>query len=229
MKTLYTLLILAILVPGVQAQQIQLIPSEMYAGNFEPIHRKLNYKDIQGSPYLNDELMKGYVKFKSGDSVVYFFRYNVFMDEMEYLNGEKLYAINNAREVDHIYVDGHLFYYTKYKIRNTMKEGYLERLTSGIAKLYIQYDIDFEKKEKGKSSYEKVEPDRFVEKMPNWYYSTFDGEIQNFDPNTSGLKDVFRNHYPAIKTYMKQEKLRPRKKEDLTKIFNFYSSLLEDQ
>lgn len=211
------------------AQRIELIRSEMYAGNFEPIMRKLNYDEIQGSPYLTEDLIKGYVKFKLGDSSVHFLRYNIYTEEMEYLDGQQLFVINNPKEVDFVSVAGHQFVYTNYKYRNSLKEGYLEKLFDGICKLYVQYDVDFEKRQNAKSSYDKPEPDKFVTKLPKWYFSDHSGQIINFPPDNSGIEKVTYDKYPQVKAYMKKEKLKPRKQDDLIKIFYYYNSLLKYQ
>ena len=73
-----------------------------------PVQRTLNYDDIEGSPYLDDDLIKGYIKFNLGDSSVQYLRYNVYADEMEYLEGNEVLVIENVKDLDHVYFNGRL-------------------------------------------------------------------------------------------------------------------------
>lgn len=219
------ILILVLLAGPVISQRLDEVGRELYYGAYEPISRTLNYAEIQGSPYLDDDLVKGYVKFIYGDSTVQFLRYNIYTDEVEYLADEKLLVIKNATQVHYVYVNGHWFYYKTYKFRNAFKKGFLEKLVSGHFELYVKYAVDYEKKKNPESSYEKATPDRFVRKLPTYYFAIDNGPIINFDNSKSGLEEIFREDYPEIKKLIKSEKLKLRQQEDLVKIFEYYNSL----
>lgn len=208
------------------SQRIELIRSEMYAGDFEPVQRSINYATTEGSPYLDDELISGYVKFRLTDSIVTFLRYNIFMDEMEYLEGDKLQVIDNESHLDHVYVNSHIFYYKTYKFRNAFKQGYLEKVVDGPYELYLKYEVGFEKRQNAQSSYDQPTPDRFVEKSPIWFCSIKNGPIRNFETDKTGLEEIFREDYSKIKQYVKSEKLKLRKQEDMIKLFSYYNSTL---
>jgi hypothetical protein len=203
---------------------VELIPSERYFGNFKTINRSINYENIQGSPYLDEELIQGYVKFSLGDSNVYFLRYNIYADEMEYLDGSSLKIISNPSELDHVHVNKHSFYYTTYKFRNSFKEGYLEKLVDGTVELYLKYDVDFKKYEEAKSSYHEAKPERFETGQPTWYASVENGPIKNFEVNKSGLESIFQDDYAEVQKYIKSNKLKLRKEEDVIKLFEHYNS-----
>jgi hypothetical protein len=208
-------------------QQIRLFSQEAFAGSFLPIDRTMNYSEIEGSPYLNDDLIEGYATFRLGDSAVHYLRYNIYSDEIEYLKGNQLYVIDNEEKLDRVYVDGHTFFFTPYSIRNSVKTGYLELLVSGKAKLYIKYNVDFEKAENAQSSYDKPKPPRFVNKLPQYFYSLYGAPIVDFNNDSGGLEVVGKDHYEQLKTYAKKEKLKLRKTEDLIQIFKYYNTLLE--
>ena len=225
MKT-KVLLIILLTVPAstIFGQRIETLRFEMFSGYYEPINRTLNYDDVEGSPYLDPELIKGYVKFRLGDTADYFLRYNIYADEMEYLDGDKLFVINNPDQVDVVAVNNHELYYTTYKFRNSFKKGFLEKLVDGHYALYIKYNIDYEKRKEARSSYEKPIPDRFVKKSPTWYCSIDNGPIKNFENDNSGLEELFRQDYPDVKAYIKSEKLKLRKPEDVIKLFEYFNS-----
>ena len=48
--------------------------SYTYFGDYDDIRFKLNYKDILGSPYLNDDLVIGYVVFINGDTTSHYLK-----------------------------------------------------------------------------------------------------------------------------------------------------------
>ena len=228
MKKLIILMLLVFAGKGF-AQEIRLFSEEAYDGRFTAIQRTLNYNDVAGSPYLDEDLLMGYVKFKLGDSAVSYFRYNIYADEMEYLDGEKLLAIDNAGEVDRIYFNGHTFVFTNYYFRKSIKQGYLEVLTSGTCNLYVKYDVDFEKAENAKSSYDKPKPPTFKRKLPQYYYSCYNQPINDFENDKDGLKVISNDYYDELSKYVKAEKLKLRKAEDLQKLFTYYNSILSNK
>lgn len=224
MKSSILLVLLVTSLSNLYAQRIELIAPERFGGSFVPINRQVDYNSIDGTPYLNESLIKGYVKLNLGDSTFAFLRYNVYADEMEYLQDKNLQVIENVSQLDYVYVDGRVFCYKTYKFRNSFRQGYLERLAVGDYTLYLKYDVDFERRKEARSSYEKPTPDRFIEKTPVWYCSIKDGPIKNFDTDNSSLEEIFRDDYPEIKKYIKSNKLKLRKQEDMIQLFEYYNS-----
>lgn len=207
------------------AQRLQLISPDAYNGIYVPVERALNYNNIEGSPYLDDDLLKGYVKFSFGDSTVQYVRYNIYSDEMEYLDGEKLYVIENVNSLDHVHVNGHFLFYRTYKLRNSFREGYLDRLVEGRYNLYLKYNVDFEEAKPARSSYHEPTPNRFVMKNPTWYCSIDNSVIKNFETDNSSLEEIFREDFAEMKKYIKAEKLKLRKQEDVVRLFEYYNSM----
>ena len=117
-------------------------------------------------------------------------------------------------------------YYKTYKFRNAFKQGYLEMLADGKYELFVKYEVDFEEAEPAKTSYHKPTPNRFIKKNPTWYCSIDNGPIKNFESDNSDLEEIFREDYPEVKKYIKSNKLKPRKKEDLIKVFEYYNTEL---
>jgi hypothetical protein len=225
MKKLVVLMLLLSAGKGF-AQRIDLVGDEVYFGRFLAVDRPLNYDEVAGSPYLNEDLQLGYMKFKMADSIATYFRYNIYTDEMEYLEGEKLLVVANAGAMDHLYFNGHTFVFTNYYYRNSVKMGYLELLTAGTCNLYIKYNVAFEVEENAKSSYESSKPPTFTRKIPQYYYSCYKQPINEFDNDKDGLKVIGNDYYDALIKYVKANKLKLRKTEDLQQLFAYYNSLL---
>jgi hypothetical protein len=90
--------------------------------------------------------------------------------------------------------------------------------------LYVKHSVDFEERKEPVSGYDKPTPDRFVSKMPVYYYAIDNGPIINFENDKTGLETLFQDDYPVIKNYLKSAKLKLRKQEDLVQLFNYYNS-----
>jgi hypothetical protein len=144
---------------------------------------------------------------------------------MEYLNGNKLFIIENTGELDHVYINGHYFYFKTYKYRNSFKKGYLEKMASGQYDLYIKYNVKFAKRQEAQSPYEQPIPDRFEGREATWFCSFQNGPIKNIELDKTGLETLFRDNYPLVKKYIKSNKLKLRKTEDVIKLFAYCNSL----
>ena len=222
-------LILVTLIIGCQIAIGQNIDKTEYRGIFVPVERQINFSEIEGSPYLNEKLIGGMVKFTNGDSVNYFLRYDMYSDEMEYLDKTKLLTINKslAQNLDHLRLSNDNFVYKEFYIKKNKDEGYLIRLVDDRCKLYKRLTIDFQNAAPTKTGVHEGTPDAFVNKRVLWFYSIDNKPITFFSADNAGLKAIAGSHYEKLKSYTKKERLKIRKEEDLIRWFNYYNSLLD--
>ena len=118
------------------AQNMIHLNTEVYYGDFEIMGGKLIYKDISGSPYLNDELVLGQVIFKKGDSAEYYLRYDIYADEIEYLKNKSLYSVINMPALDHINLNGQRIVYQTFYENGKQSSGFLIELVTNKCSLY---------------------------------------------------------------------------------------------
>lgn len=210
------------------AQNLRYIGNDVYFGDYTPIKRQLTYSDVEGSPYLNKELTRGLVLFSNGDSVTYYLRYDIYSDEMEYLQNKSLFVILNIEKLDHILLNGDKMVYKSYFIKSNLQSGYLIHSLDSYCNLYQKPQIRFEPDKPAKSSYDEDVPAHFKEKPTFWFYSCGSDAITHFSADNSGLKQISGPHYDALKAFMKKNKLKLKNEADLVALFKHYSVLLQE-
>lgn len=153
------------------AQNMIHLNTEVYYGDFEILSSKLNYKDIAGSPYLNDELVLGQVIFKKGDSAEYYLRYDMYADEIEYLKNKSLYSVINMPALDHIKLNDQRIVYQTYYENSKNSSGFLIQLVTNKCSLYQKLQVKFEGAQPGQSMpYREATPVRFKSTPVKWYF-----------------------------------------------------------
>jgi hypothetical protein len=201
-----------------------------YLGTFVPVKRVFDYSEVEGSPYLNDKLIGGIVKFNNGDSLNQYLRYDMYSDEIEYLEKGKLFNIlkSQMKNLDHIYLNGNSIIYKDYFIKKKVHSGYLFELVNAQCGLYKRLRVEFQNAKPAKTSYHKPTPAQFVTKSVQWFYS-FNGEpISFFKADNAGLKIIGGSHYEDLKEFVKENGIKLKKEADLIILFKYYNSLLEN-
>lgn len=177
------------------------------------------YDDIQGSPFLNKEFIKG--ELLMSDSTKYIgipLRYNIYTDEIEYQGpDESEFALGDKTMAIKISFDNHEFKY----ISSSEVKSYLEFVVLGKATLLKKYKVRYVEAEKAKA-YEKSMPARFERGTENYYIEFQDGKI-SYVPNNKNIASLFPDKKEEIEKYVKAEKLKLKKEDDLIKLINFYN------
>lgn len=195
-----------------------------YKGNFWPVSKTLNYEEIEGSPYPTPKLVKGQVKFEGGDTASYFMRYDIYLDEMEFLKDERLYSITNTRMLAYLDIGGIRYIYQDYYINKKKFTGYMAELVKEAYSLYRKDRVQFESEKPPKSSYDLPSPAVFKSK-PSLYLVSIDGrQIQQFKVDNSAYGKFPPFKASDIKAYMKQHNLKFKNEEDLIQLFQYLNS-----
>lgn len=187
--------------------------------------QELTLKDIQGSPYLNDEFEKGTVITTQGEKYVDIpLRYDQYQDEMEFEKEGKAMAFSPKSVVKRAEFGNRIFTYTTYQFTdNKTKQGYFEILADGNVRLLSQHTIKFFDKEKEKP-YVDPKPARF-----DWPLEVFYIQIGAFPAQhiskKKNLLEAFPKHQKEVADYYKANKLSSKSKDDLIKLVNYYNSL----
>lgn len=223
-------LLIAILIVSPRLVLGQNINMEKYRGNYVAINRVLDYSAIDGSPYLEDNLIGGVVKFNSGDSLNHFMRYNLYSDEIEYLDDGQLFTIlkPQMKKLEYIHLNGNTIVYKEYYIRKQAETGYLLRLVKDRYSLYKRLRVEFQDAVPAKTSLHEPTPAHFVAKNVQWFYSLNGKPISFFKADNKWLREIGLSYYDVLKSFVKKEHLKLRKEEDLITLFKYYNSLLEN-
>ncbi len=227
---LFLLMACCLLIDTTYAQlDLNTVGRKKYLGDFVPVRRKLNYSEIEGTPYAEEVLLEGYLILKRGDTVKNYFRYNIYTDEIEYLDGQELKVLLNHYEMDRLLLDGVTYVRIDYNSGIKLKSGYLIPEVEGPCALYKKLNVTFNDPMPPRSSYDKATPANFERKSDQWFIS-FDGAPARM---VALNKNVIRKVFPPrdvrnLEEYVDKNKLKPKREMDFVKIITYYNRIREN-
>lgn len=207
-------------------QTLFVVGFQEFKGEYAPVRREISYDDIDGSPYLDARLIKGLVNFRHGEDVVYFLRYDLYTDEIEYLQGGNLQVIQNQYTLEEIILDNHKIVYRDFFIKNLKHNGYLIQTNDSECRLYKKLRVEFQEAKPPESSYDNSTPAKFVSRPIQWFYAHEGEPIRLFTADNSGLKQFSGEFYSQLKLHIKKAKLKLKNEEDMVALFEHYNILL---
>lgn len=205
---------------------IIMTPDQFYSAQRargESLDNLLNEDAVKGSPYLNKAFISGEVIVDNYRFVGVPLRYNIYNDDIEYEEGDKILAIANPLTVKRVIINETPFVYSSYIISNAEAKGYFELLSDGEVQVLKKYKIVYIMG-KAAQAYTTAEPPRFVSVPSQLYVKFGDSSAQNFKKAKSILK-LFGDQMDEMQSYLKQEKLNIKKEGDLIKLITYYNSL----
>ncbi len=179
---------------------------------------------IEGSPYYNDDFVKGLVLLK--DSSFYedvLLRYNAFDDELEVSFREQIFQIPSKDQMIFAVIGNDTLKSVKYLSGNRERWANFYLLASGELTLYAKRSKGFKEKEEPKG-YQDAQPAKYVNKSDEYYWAK-EGETLSLISN----KKELITYLPEIdaKNYMKKEKLSLRKEQDLIQLVDYYNRVVK--
>lgn len=182
--------------------------------------KAFTYKDVVGSPYLNDEFVEGTINLKDTLPVKLPMRYNIYRDEIEYQANGLNYVIGNPQSLNSVTLGESVMVYLPF----VEKGGYFEVNELGKCTLLQKRLVKLKPAEEPKAIVGVAIPAEFVRKFDVYYLvvnETKSVKIKNMKSVLTALND----QQPKIKEFIKQEKINNVKKSNLIKIVKYYNSL----
>jgi hypothetical protein len=177
-----------------------------------------DYENIDGSPYLNNEFVNGIFYVKDTVAIRLPIRYNIYADHMEYKSEGGIYYVDSPQSLSRIELTGSVFIYLPF----IEKGGYYELLESGKYKLVQKRRVEFKHSES--KPIEGLIRSRYESNTDLFYLVNNKNEVFRIENMNSVLK-AFQDQKIKIETFIKQEKIKNTKKENLIKITKYYNSL----
>lgn len=196
--------------------------NKLVSGNNSSI---LTEKDIDGSPYLNDEFFKGTIytvqKLKYIDIPL---RYNIYNDNLEFKTPtNEIQALVTPEIVEKAIIGEIQLEYLHYIKSNKTNKGFLILLEEGKVSLFSKPEVVF-KEATEPAAYKQAEPARFVRKTETCFMR-IGNEPARLITNKKELISLFPNDQEKIESFIVKKKLKINKPEDLRKVVVFYNSL----
>lgn len=187
------------------------------------IHPEGRYAEVKGSPYLYDSWSDGRIILKD-DTVGAGFRlrYNVYGNEMQFINKADTFAISNPLKLNAVWLNGHRFEYLPFTLNKNENMAYFEVLAEGKIRLLVRHSSRLE------SGMDPVTPyhcqnsyDRFVSGKV-YYYQTAEMELPRELPSgRSAFLSIKEFNRPDLKEFIHARKIRLHNDQDLAVLFTW--------
>ncbi len=151
-------------------------------------------------------------------------RYNAYSDALEFKKGSELYKLVN-NPTTHARIDGDYYYYCDFKTqRGLRRSGYfiLVELNERY-RIYKKYIVKITEPEK-KGSTNGIASSGKVQ-IKTSYYLEERGVIMELPTNKKEILATLSDKEEELKSYIKKEKIKVRKEEDLIRLVSRYNAL----
>ncbi len=212
MKKFILLLFVVSITTGVQAQQVY---SDSGNHGLMTITTKKNenLKNIQGTPYLQDEYQYGTVKVEGKEPLKVFLRYDVLNENMEIKldkNEEETYALPLKEETLYHIGPNAFKYSTLRSSGHTVRGYFIEHYSGDNYRLLEKPSIEVTEAVKARTGYEKDRPAE-MKLESEFYIVGKDNEVKNVRLKHRDIKKAF--NFGEAKKYLSDNRIRS--KEDL--------------
>ncbi len=185
----------------------------------------LEQNEIKGTPYLNDDFIKGTIYTTSEQKYVDLpLRYNIYNDELEFKTPEdKVLALGTPEIIEAVEYGDQVMVYLPYTDNTKIKKGYFKVLLLGDVSLFSKYVVEF--KEAGEpNAYDNAKPAEFS-RNKDVYYLKIGNEQAKKVGTKKELIEAFPDHKKEIESFVKKNKIKPSDPDKLKALINFYSTL----
>lgn len=160
--------------------------------------------NVEGSPYLTDEFVKGTVFVENEQPYAAMMRYNAYQDEIQVQDSD---GISSLFKRDYVWAEigGQSFRVETYKDRSGTSKGYFVELNRGNVRLLKRIVREFKEGQPAVSSYSQDTPPRFEEKVT--YYLVREGSpAEEVRLRKKDILEFLSSE--KVETYIKENKLR---------------------
>ncbi|WP_040250003.1 hypothetical protein [Psychroserpens mesophilus] len=234
MKTL-NILFIAIVFPIVSAfPQQELIGGQAIGGSrvnllIDVTPVVLN-ESVEGSPYINEKFLPATISASEGD--VFYVRYNAMSDEFEVKGDQnKAYALNRYRRdivIEILPLKKTYQVVGYYDDERNENFGYFLYLTNPKAKtvLFKKEKIIFIDEQKASTGYDSNDPAKYKRINDKFFIKLNGKKILSELPNKrKDLAKLFSEHEDSVIAYMKENRIKTSKEEDLIQLINYVNTL----
>lgn len=185
-------------------------------------HDVLTEDDIEGSPYENKEFVNGFlvtIDNKKYDNIP--LRLNIYNDDIEYKTKKgEIFALSNREIMKFVTIGDSKYKYIPYPDGKRTYKSYFKVIEEGEASLLVKQRILF-KEAQPAAAYKDPVPPTFNKKLDVYYIKLGDGLAQRVDKK----KDLILILSPELETFIKKNKIKANRLEDLQKVVRHYNMM----
>ena len=177
------------------------------------------YADFKGSPFLTEDFNEGRIKLKNGKIYEGLLRYDIYADQIEFkTTDDNIYAVKNPETLDKITINSSQFISFSKEGGNSL-DGIFEVLTDGEYLLIEKHVVELKDPVAAKP-YVEAKPASFSTKKSKYMILNQEGEFIEIN-NKKDLLILNTQKSNELGNFIKKNKIKASKKEDLIKFTNF--------
>ncbi|MDA3954135.1 MAG: hypothetical protein PF485_10840 [Bacteroidales bacterium] len=192
------------------------------SGYFTKYVSSVEYKKIDGNPYLFENWSSGLIKLKSGMELkIESCKYDIYEDMLMFLKDEVSLYFSNPEDIDRFTIGTSDFINLKLDKKNDFFEILVEVKDFILLKKY-KYDII-----KGKESVGIIQATNDKFKISCKYYlKKGNAEIVKVKIKEKDILELMNDKKQEVRNYIIDNKLNLKEENDLVAVFKFYSTLV---
>lgn len=194
---------------------------------FQPTSKDSSLDKKLGSAYFDEDFTSGELRFiKKGNSENYPLRYNAYLDVFEVEFEGVRYNISKTSGINlELKNESYVFraYYNLYS--KEVKTGYLHKLNN--SPFFVRHVKEIREGRKPANSVAAVIPDKLIE-IKKLYVEDNSGSIREIKWNSKSiLKHLPQEEKQILTKYIKDNKLKVKRQEDLYQLLEYHKELLK--
>jgi len=150
-------------------------------------------------------------------------RYNIYNQQMEFVHEGDTAAFGDPEEISTVVLNGHEFIYRDFEYEDEVKKGYFEVLVNGDCQLLLHRCIAFRLIEDCSDPNTNFVKEHYY--LSQKYFISENCKTAIFLPNKKKeIIVMFENSDKDIKSFIKENKIKICKEEDLKDLISYYNS-----
>ncbi len=186
--------------------------------------RNDRYRTVEGSPYLDDEFHPGSLFFSNTKYTGLPLRYNIYEGYFEFQTdqGVKFFDPRVTR-IDTVWLEGDTFLYVYFQDGKARKQTYMKAVRLGPTSVYLRNAVILTQAEEA-TGYVAAKPASFQSLAESIYIQEEGKPAVEFKGKKS-LEELFPEHEQELNKYVKAEKLKLKKVEDVARLCEYLDGL----
>ena len=176
----------------------------------------LNYNDVNGSPYYTSDFVKSVAYLKDGNFASIPLRYDIFRDEIEFMNGNKISWLKK-NDVKFVRYGSEMMILT-HAVTDTSQLGYFFLNSTGNYKLLTKRIVEYNPEVPAKG-YSETVPANF-KRQRDEFYIQLEGKPALKVKTNKDLNAIFANNQLAL-DYIKKEKIKVSKSQSIQNLIDY--------
>jgi len=184
---------------------------------------RLDLNGVEGEIYVGESWPAGTIVLRDGGKIEnYLLRYNILVDQMQFITGKDTLAFASPQELSTLTFDKHTFIYEAYQCDKTIRYGYFELIEPGKNKLLLKRLVTFEMPD----AKNPVDTDATKYFIDECYFISKPGKAAyKIMCNRKSALSVLNDHQDEIDEYLRITGNKVKTPDDLKKLVSYYNTL----